>query len=323
MTRPALSEFELIARYLSRPVTPGRDDVVVGNGDDCAVLAPTPGQQLAISVDTSVAGVHFPPDAPAQAIGHRALAVALSDLAAMGATPRWCCMALTLPAVEPAWLEAFAEGFRALATRTGCEWIGGDVTRGELSIGVTVHGELPAGSALRRGGARTGDMIAVTGYPGRAAAGLERWQAGERDESHPLLGAYLRPEPRLGVGEALRGLVHSAIDLSDGLLADLRHLLKASGVGAQLDLEALPLATPLKATLELEAVRQRVLTGGDDYELLVTLDPADFDEAQQRLNALQLPLTPIGRVVADAGIQGLPAHYAIGGGWDHFAEKAT
>nr|WP_240613900.1 thiamine-phosphate kinase [Salinicola acroporae] len=315
-----MSEFDLIARYLSRPATAGRSDVVVGNGDDCAVLALSPGQQLAVSVDTSVVDIHFPHDAPPAAIGHRALAVALSDLAAMGARARWCCLALTLPAADPAWLEAFADGFRELAERSGCELVGGDVTRGALTIGVTVHGEVPAGQALQRRGAREGDLVAVTGYPGRAAEGLARWQQGERNPEHPLLEAYLRPEPRLSAGALLRGLATSAIDISDGLLADLQHLLSASGLGARLDLEALPLATPLRATLELDEVRQRVLNGGDDYELLVTVAAADLAEAQRRLSSLHLPLTPIGRIVDAEGIHGIDSRYLERQGWDHFPE---
>ncbi|GHB25215.1 thiamine-phosphate kinase [Salinicola rhizosphaerae] len=323
MTRAALSEFELIARYLSRPTGGERIDVAVGNGDDCAVLTPTPGHQIAISVDTSVSDVHFPHDAPPAAIGHRALAVALSDLAAMGARARWCCMALTLPAVDEDWVEAFAEGFQTLALRSGCAWIGGDVTRGQLAVSVTVHGELPAGSALKRSGAKPGDVIAVTGYPGRAAAGLERWQQGERDETHPLLAAYLRPEPRLAAGEALRGLAHAAIDISDGLVADLRHLMTASGVAARLEIESLPLATPLRATLETETVRRLALGGGDDYELLLTLNESDLPEAQRRLAALHLPLTAVGRVVEGDGIHGLSPTDLAHDGWDHFPEVAS
>lgn len=317
-----MSEFELIARYLSRPAAAERGDVVVGNGDDCAVLMPSPGHQLAISVDTSVADVHFPHDAPPSAIGHRALAVALSDLAAMGAKARWCCMALTLPATDAEWIEAFADGFRALAERSGCELVGGDVTRGALTIGVTVHGELPAGRAIKRSGARVGDLIAVTGYPGRAAAGLARWQQGEHEAGHPLLDAYLRPEPRLAAGETLRGLASSAIDVSDGLLADLQHVLTASNVGARLDIESLPLATPLRAVYELDEVREAVLNGGDDYELLVTLAPSDLAEAQRRLAPLHLPLTPIGRIVEGEGIHGIDSRYLERRGWDHFAEIA-
>ncbi|OLO03084.1 thiamine-phosphate kinase [Salinicola socius] len=323
MDRVSLSEFELIARYLSRPAAAERGDVVVGNGDDCAVLAPSPGHQLAISVDTSVVDVHFPHDAPPAAIGHRSLAVALSDLAAMGARARWCCMALTLPAANAEWLAAFAEGFRALAARSGCELIGGDVTRGPLTIGVTVHGELPAGQALRRSGARKGDLIAVTGYPGRAVAGLARWQRGERESGHPLLEAYLRPEPRLAAGEALRGLASSAIDISDGLLSDLRHVLMASGLGARIDIDALPLATPLRASLDLDEVREQVLNGGDDYELLVTLAASDLAEAQRRLAPLHLPLTPIGRIIEGEGIEGVPPRHLGRSGWDHFPEIAS
>ncbi|WP_239495304.1 thiamine-phosphate kinase [Salinicola halophilus] len=318
-----MSEFELIARYLARPVASGRDDIVVGNGDDCAVVTPTPNHQLAVSVDTSLADVHFPGDAPAAAIGHRALAVALSDLAAMGARARWCTVALTLPGADPEWTAAFADGLAALADRVGCAWVGGDVTRGALSITVTVQGELPVGGAIVRGGARPGQLVAVTGYPGRAAAGLDRWQRGERELGHPLLEAYLRPEPRLAAGEALRGIATSAIDLSDGLLADLGHVLNASGVGARLELEALPLATPLRATLDLTVVHELALHGGDDYELLVTLDDADLAEAQRRLAGLHLPLTVIGRVVDTPGIHGLPAALLERGGWDHFSANGS
>ncbi|WP_110686958.1 thiamine-phosphate kinase [Salinicola aestuarinus] len=318
-----MSEFELIARYLSRPAAGQRDDVVVGNGDDCAVVAPTPGHQLAVSVDTSIVDVHFPADAPAAAVGHRALAVALSDLAAMGARARWCTVALTLPTPDPEWTAAFADGLGGLADRVGCAWVGGDVTRGALSITVTVQGELPAGTAMLRSGARANDWVAITGYPGRAAAGLARWRRGERELDHPLLEAYLRPTPRLEAGEALRGLATSAIDLSDGLVADLGHVLNASGVGARLDIDALPLATPLRATHDLSHVYELVLHGGDDYELLLTLSESDLGEAQRRLAALHLPLTVIGRVVDGFGIHGLPAALLERGGWDHFTHTAA
>ncbi|HET8790742.1 MAG TPA: thiamine-phosphate kinase, partial [Modicisalibacter sp.] len=214
------SEFELIARYFARPefLTLGDSSgVALGPGDDCALLMPTPGQQLAVSVDTSVIDVHFPANAPPTAIGHRCLAVALSDLAAMGARARWCVMALTLPEANEAWLAAFADGFHALCAANDVALVGGDVTRGALSIAVTVHGEVPIGKALKRSGGHAGDILAVTGPLGGGLGGLRAWQSGLRDLADPLLAAYLLPQPRLAAGQALRGLAHCAIDISDGL----------------------------------------------------------------------------------------------------------
>src|SRR5690554_2738506 len=278
------SEFELIARHFT-PAPPGPEaGVALGVGDDCTLLAPTPGRQLAVSVDTSVAGVHYPDDAPAEAVGHRALAVSLSDLAAMGARPRWCLMALTLAEADDAWLEGFSRGFRALCDATGTALAGGDVTRGATAIGVTVMGEVAPGLALTRHGARPGDLVAVTGALGGGAGGLALWQRGERDLAHPLLARYLRPEPRLAAGEALVGLATAAIDISDGLLADLRHV----------------------------AAR----TGGDDYELLLALPAEHLDEARARLAALGLPLTVIGRCEAEPGLRGVAPSGE--GGWQHF-----
>ncbi len=268
-----LSEFELIARYFAGPggaAVPGAG-VVQGPGDDCAVLAPTPGCQLAVSVDTSLADVHFPADAPAVAVGHRALAVALSDLAAMGARARWCVMAITLPEADDAWLAGFAEGFHALCRACDVVLVGGDVTRGPLSISVTVHGEFPAGQALTRGGGKAGDVLAVTGALGGGRGGLEAWYAGVRELDDPLLAAYLLPQPRLAAGEALRELAHSGIDISDGLLVDLDHLCTAAGLGAELDVASLPLSAGLVARLGEARAREAALCGGDDYELLISL----------------------------------------------------
>ncbi|PMR69606.1 thiamine-phosphate kinase [Halomonas heilongjiangensis] len=310
------SEFELIARYFT-PAPPGPEaGVALGVGDDCTLLAPTPGRRLAVSVDTSVAGVHFPDEAPAEAIGHRALAVSLSDLAAMGARARWCLMALTLAEADDAWLEGFSRGFRALCEASGTALVGGDVTRGATAIGVTVMGEVDPRVALTRGGARAGDLIAVTGTLGGGAGGLALWQRGERDPAHPLLVRYLRPLPRLAAGEALLGLATAAIDVSDGLLADLGHVLEASGVGAELDRDALPLAEGLVAALGEEPARQAALGGGDDYELLLTLPAERLDEARGRLAALDLPLTAIGRITEAPGVVGVEAGAL--GGWQHF-----
>ncbi|MFY0991081.1 thiamine-phosphate kinase [Halomonas sp. C05BenzN] len=313
------SEFELIARYFTPDIPGPEAGVTLGVGDDCTLLAPTPGRRLAVSVDTSVAGVHFPEDAPAEAVGHRALAVSLSDLAAMGARSRWCLMALTLAEADDAWLAAFSRGFRELCDVTGTALVGGDVTRGATTIGVTVMGEVDPGMALTRGGARDGDLIAVTGALGGGAGGLALWQRGERDPAHPLLARYLRPWPRLVAGEALLGLASAAIDISDGLLADLGHVLECSGVGAELDPDALPLAEGLVEALGDEPARRAALGGGDDYELLLTLPAECLDLARRRLAALDLPLTVIGRITGSRGIAGVEE--GAEGGWQHFRAR--
>ncbi len=310
------SEFGLIARYFT-PSPPEPDaGVALGVGDDCTLLDPAAGRQLAVSVDTSVAGVHYPAEAPAEAVGHRALAVSLSDLAAMGARARWCLMALTLEEADEAWLDGFSRGFRGLAEACGVALVGGDVTRGATSIGVTVMGEVAPEAALTRHGGRAGDLVAVTGALGGGAGGLALWQRGERDLARPLLERYLLPQPRLTAGQALVGLATAAIDISDGLLADLGHLLERSGVGAVLDPEALPLAEGLVEALGEEGARQAALTGGDDYELLLALPAGNLDEARARLAALGLPLTVIGRLEVEPGLRGVPA--ADRRGWQHF-----
>ncbi|MBA2778456.1 thiamine-phosphate kinase [Billgrantia kenyensis] len=310
------SEFELIARHFT-PAAPGPDaGVPLGVGDDCALLAPRPGLQLAVSVDTSVAGVHFPADAPADAIGHRALAVSLSDLAAMGAESRWCLMSVTLEDDNDSWMAGFASGFHALCQASGTALVGGDMTRGQLAIGVTVMGEVAPGQAMTRSGARAGDVLAVTGALGGGAGGLALWQRGERDLTHPLLGRYLKPTPRLAAGLALRDLATAAIDISDGLLADLEHVLTASGVGARLEPEALPLARGLRESLGEKAAWRAALCGGDDYELLLSLPGEALGEAQRRLTLEGLALTPIGTVCSGSGVSGVDLDGARG--WQHF-----
>lgn len=321
MPSPMPSEFELIARYFVQRNESEGAGLALGPGDDCALLTPSPGQQLAVSVDTSVVDVHFPAQAPAAVIGHRALAVALSDLAAMGARARWCTMALTLPEADEAWLAAFSEGFHALCRATGVALVGGDVTRGALSIGVTVHGEVPAGEALRRSGGHDGDVLAVTGPLGGGHGGLRAWQQGVRDLDDPLLAAYLLPQPRLAAGEALRGLAHCAIDISDGLLGDLAHLCAASKLGAELDIEALPLTEGLVALLGREAAQRAALTGGDDYELLFSLPADAVDVARHRLAAHGVSLYAIGRLRQAPGIAGVDPELI--GGWQHFPGGAS
>lgn len=299
------------------------DGVALGCGDDATLLLPQSGQQLVVSVDTSVVDVHFPHDAPAHAVGHRALAVALSDLAAMGARSRWCLMALTLDqrafpgsAAAEAWLSGYADGFHDLCRRHETTLAGGDVTAGALSIAVTVMGEVPSGEALTRSGARAGDVIAVTGALGGGAGGLALWQQGERDMQHPLLQRYLLPQPRLAAGVALRGLASAALDISDGLLADLTHLCEASQVGAALEAEQLPLAEGLEACLGAQEAQRAALSGGDDYELLVTLPPSHVSLARQRLAEQGIALSVIGQCTDTPGITGVAP--LAESGWQHF-----
>ncbi|WNK21247.1 thiamine-phosphate kinase [Halomonas piscis] len=326
-----LAEFDLIRRYFTPGGTAGAESrgMTLGVGDDASLLLPRSGHELAVSVDTSVVDVHFPGDAPARALGHRALAVAVSDLAAMGARGRFCWMALTLDAqrladehAAEAWLAGYARGFMDGCARWETALAGGDVTSGRLAISVTVMGEVPAGQALRRSGARVGDVVAVTGALGGGAGGLELWQRGERDLDHPLLRRYLLPEPALEAGMALRGLASSAMDISDGLLADLGHIRCASGVDAVLKVDALPLADGLGAALGADEARRAALSGGDDYELLVTLPPANLARAQQALEAAGIALTAIGRCVAPGEGQNAAEilETATGGrrGWQHF-----
>ena len=324
-----LAEFDLIRRYFvsSQEASSASNGVTLGCGDDATLLVPRAGQQLAVSVDTSVVDVHFPGDAPAFAVGHRALAVALSDLAAMGASSRWCLMALTLDQSQfadeeaaHAWLAEYARGFHTLRQQHDTTLVGGDVTSGALSIGVTVMGDVPVGEALTRSGAQPGDLIAVTGALGGGAGGLALWQKGERDLAHPLLRRYLLPEPRLAAGVALRGLATAAMDISDGLMADLAHLREASQVGAVMTLEALPLADALESLLGREMALKAALSGGDDYELLVTLNADSLAEAQQRLAPLGLTLTVIGHCREALGVSASDQRDLSGyAGWQHFS----
>ena len=320
-----MSEFALIRTHFAA-LGSARGDVILGVGDDCALLAVPPGQQLAVSIDTLAAGVHFLPDCDPEAIGHKCLAVGLSDLAAMGAEPAWATLALTLPAalprVSPDWLAAFARGFGDLAQAHAVALVGGDTTRGPLSITVQVHGLIPVGAEIRRTGARPGDLIYVSGTLGDAGLALRGLLAGQVPA--PGLRARLeRPTPRIALGLALRGLASAMIDCSDGLAADLGHILIASGVGAELDLAALPLAGAVAAVVEGAGDWGLPLASGDDYELCFCLPPG----YQGRLPAIaarcSCPLTPIGRVLSGAGL----VCRAPGGamvvlehpGFDHFA----
>jgi thiamine-monophosphate kinase len=321
-----LTEFELIERYFRRPAR----NAVLGVGDDAALIAPSPGFEIAASVDMLVEGRHFFPGAEAEALGHKTLAVNLSDLAAMGATPRWALLACALPSVDEAWLAAFARGFFALADEHAVDLVGGDTTRGPRDLCVTVLGEVPAGKALRRSGASGGDSIWVSGKLGDAALAIAHQLGRIRLEGADLAAcenALARPAPRVTLGLALRGIASAAIDVSDGLVGDLGHVLRASKIGATIDLDALPRSTALERQLggaDREIALQCLLAGGDDYELCFTAPRARDARIAALGDKLGLPLTRIG--IATAQHAGLEVRDASGRAveplpraFDHFA----
>lgn len=319
-----MGEFDLIKRFFTRP-TPR---AVLGVGDDCALLQPRSGMHMAISTDMLVSGRHFFADVDPRALGHKALAVNLSDLAACGATPLAFTLALSLPEADPAWLAPFAEGMLALADAHGCELIGGDTTKGPLNICITVFGEVPHGQALLRSGAQAGDDIYVSGTLGDAnlaLAHLLRQREGAPDSAqafitlHPddLTAAIARlewPTPRIALGTALRGIATAAADISDGLLGDLGHILESSGVGATLDTAgaftlmaahhgSAQSAALLATNAMRPAVLRHVLSGGDDYELVFTAPASLAAAVQAAAVASSTPVTRIGQIDAHAGLR--------------------
>ncbi|MBW8371247.1 MAG: thiamine-phosphate kinase [Thiobacillus sp.] len=315
-------EFDLIARHFTR-ATPG---AVLGVGDDCALLAPTPGMQLAVSSDMLLEGHHFSPQDSPAGLGHKSLAVNLSDLAAMGATPRWTTLAIALPEENDAWLTAFARGFFRMADQHGIELVGGDTTRGALTLSITVIGEVPPGQALRRDGAQAGDDVWVSGVIGSAALALAyrqgRLSMGQIDAAKVLPALYL-PTPRVELGIALRGIATSAIDISDGLLGDLGHILERSHVGATIEFAALPTLPVVQNYLHEAIARDCVLAGGDDYELCFTAPVDRRDAVAAAAQSAGVTVTRIGRISAETGLtvvdadgQPLPFEHT---GYDHFA----
>jgi thiamine-monophosphate kinase len=300
----SLSEFELIERFFRRPAR----RAIVGIGDDAALIAPTAGCELAVSTDMLVEDRHFFRDADPEALGHKTLAVNLSDLAAMGARPRWALLACALPEAQPGWLEAFARGFFALAERHGVELIGGDTTRGPLNLCVTIAGEVPAGTALLRSGARPGDLVYVSGHLGDAALAVAHHRGRvvlSRDELAQCNAALSRPTPRITLGERLRGLATAAIDLSDGLTGDLGHILDASHAGAAVDLAAIPRSSALDRRLagpERPLALQCLLAGGDDYELCFTAPPDAAANVHALAAEVGVPLARIGTIEARRGL---------------------
>ncbi len=320
-------EFALIDKYFTRP-TPS---AVIGPGDDCALIQPTSGKQLAVTTDMLVEGTHFLPDTDPGKLGWKTLAVNISDLAAMGAQPRWATLAGALPAVDESWIAKFSEGFFACAAEFGVDVIGGDTTRGPLTLCVTAFGEVEPGHALTRSGAQAGDQIWVSGRPGLASLGLA-WLQGKVQLPEPwprlCVGALEKPRPRVALGLALNGVASAAIDVSDGLLADLGHIAKRSGLAAEVKLVQLP-HLPKGDTYDADLRRIALecqLAGGDDYELCFTAPAAQHLAIGQVAARLELPLWCIGEMVAGAAGQvsvldpdGKPVEFSRHG-YDHFGQ---
>nr|WP_064495038.1 thiamine-phosphate kinase [Pseudomonas chengduensis] len=317
-----MNEFELIRRYFAAArCAQGGDGVVRGIGDDCALLALPAGEQLAVSTDTLVAGGHFPDACDAFLLGQRALAVSASDLAAMGATPLAFTLALTLPSASETWLAEFARGLQQMAENCSLALVGGDTTRGPLSLTLTVFGRVPAGQALLRSGAQVGDLLCVGGELGDAAGALPLVLAqrdATPDVAEPLLARYWSPQPQLALGQALRGRATAALDISDGLLADCGHIANASQVALHIELARVPLSAALRAFAGEEQARVCALGGGDDYRLAFTLPPVLFADIQRDWPEVRI----IGRVLSGTGVQLLDANgqpiEPPRGGYQHF-----
>ena len=324
----ACGEFSLIARYFDR-VRRARLDVETGIGDDCALLNIPDKQTLAISTDTLVSGNHFLPDISPVDLAHKALASNLSDLAAMGADPAWLTLAITLPEVDEDWLEAFSDSLFEQINYYDMQLIGGDTTRGPLSMTLGIYGYVPAGRALKRSGAKPGDWIYVTGTPGDSAAGLailqNRLRVENEQDAQWLLKRHLRPTPRILHGQALRDLASAAIDLSDGLSSDLGHIVKASNCGAMLDMDAMPFSDAMRRHVGPEQALRWALAGGEDYELCFTVPERNRGALDVAIGHLGVPFTCVGQMSADVeGIQfsrdGKPVSFDLKG-YDHFANS--
>jgi thiamine-monophosphate kinase len=319
------SEFDLISRHFTRPAA----NAVLGVGDDCALVDVTNGMDLTVSTDTMVSGTHFFPDVDPEHLGHKALAVNLSDIAAMGAMPYWAMLALTVPNVDHQWLAAFAKGFFDLAAEYNVSLIGGDTTRGPLTLTVTIMGEVPAGAALRRSGAKAGNDVWVSGTVGDAALAVAHRHGKvvltEGDYHEAVMRLY-EPTPRVALGQALRGMATAAIDISDGLLADLGHICRLSGVGATVDLTSIPVSAIGAKHFASDAGRTAIVAGGDDYELCFTAPANSRESIADLTDVLGVPLTRIGQVKRGKGVSLLgPDGKAVkidGRGYDHFSGPA-
>ncbi len=324
-----MKEFDLINRYFSgRGVT--RRDVNLGIGDDCALVSPPEKSQIAITTDTLVAGVHFFADMPAKALGHRALAVNLSDLAAMGAEPAWVTVAMTLPEVDEQWVADFSDGLHDAAEYYNVQVIGGDTTQGPLTITIGAHGLVPQGKGLTRSGAKVGDWIYVTGTLGDASAAIAQL-AGKTtfsdEQFAEFQSRFYTPTPRVAAGQMLRGAATAAIDVSDGLLSDLGHILKRSEVGARIHCEHLPASESLKAALDIEARLPYQLAGGDDYEILFTVPEDKKGMVEVNLRQYGVAVSCIGQIIGGEGkielyLNGEKRDTAQFRGFEHFAEDS-
>ena len=320
----SLSEFELIERYF-RKAGAMRADVQLGVGDDAALLQNPPGAQLVAAMDTLVEGVHFPRGSPPASIGHRALAVNLSDLAAMGARPAWALLALTLPRIEEPWLEEFTAGFAALARAYDVALVGGDTTSGPLSVTVQIMGHVAKSTALLRSGGRPGDLLFVSGTPGDAAAGLAVEQSELTPSSDPsgyLRKRFLYPSPRLALGDCLRSYATACIDVSDGLLGDAGKLAHASGCGVEIVFPDVPVSEELVSAVGDQRARELALTGGDDYELCFTVAPSQVERLRHNVPPQRWGYHCIGTLRADRGAivtaDGNVIEFSHSG-YDHFA----
>ncbi|ROP49988.1 thiamine-phosphate kinase [Enterobacter sp. BIGb0383] len=322
----ACGEFSLIARYFDR-VRSSRLDVETGIGDDCALLNIPEKQTLAISTDTLVCGNHFLEDIDPADLAYKALAVNISDLAAMGADPAWLTLALTLPSVDEAWLAAFSDSLFEQLNYYDMQLIGGDTTRGPLSMTLGIHGYVPLGRAIKRSGAKPGDWIYVTGTPGDSAAGLailqKRLSVADSDDAAYLVRRHLRPTPRILQGQAMRDRASAAIDLSDGLISDLGHILKASQCGARIDLDAMPLSDALRRHVDIDQALRWAIAGGEDYELCFTVPELNRGALDMAMSQLGVPCTCVGQISGEIdGLQlmrsGKPVEFEVKG-YDHFA----
>lgn len=319
-----MTEFDIIKNYFATQVE-HRSDVIYGIGDDAAIVLVPPGHELVITTDTLINGVHFPESTLPYDIGYKSLAVNLSDLAAMGATPAWVTMALTLPFADENWIQEFCDGFFTLANRHQVQLIGGDLTHGPLSITIQALGFIPSGYALLRSQAKPGDLIYVTGTLGDAGLALKCLQNNiQLDASYLrlLLARLNHPEPRIATGKALLDFAHAAIDISDGLAADLGHILEASHVGARIFVDQLPLSNELQHSLSPEKAIALALTAGDDYELCFTVPAEKRIELEEILSTMPCRFTCIGEIITPLG---LDLRYTTGGkyngsihGYEHF-----
>ncbi|WP_028115831.1 thiamine-phosphate kinase [Ferrimonas senticii] len=316
-------EFTVIKRFFTHRRS--RKDVILGVGDDAALLNVPEGHHLVVSTDTLVSGIHFFADIDPAKLAFKTVAVNLSDLAAMGAEPAWMTLAITMPAIDEPWLAQFAKGLEEVCDYYGVALVGGDTTRGPLSLTITVHGHVPQGRALRRDGAKVGDWIYVTGPLGDSGAGLQALYDGNTDPAwQPFIDRHLTPKPRLAAGIALRGLASAAMDLSDGLGSDLGHLLKASGVGAQIELAQIPINPKLEALVGRQQALQLALGSGEDYELLFTVPDSHKAALSTAISETSAVPICIGQIVAGEGIRYLqhdqPVHIDVHG-YNHFAEE--